>query len=173
MIEDRFNDSFEDRDDFSDRDLFGDSLLNLDRISTDYDESRSSTDMNIIDDVTKSMANLINLNKKQSNKIVDYEKAVVRLRRSGNEISKKNRSLEEEIRFLNGKVRNYETIVSKLENRNRELDDRIQEQNKRLKDQEEEIQSLKPSASSKEELLKLIADANSLLDDDIGFRRTA
>ena len=173
MIEDRFNDSFEDRDDFSDRDLFGDSLLNLDRISTDYDESRSSTDMNIIDDVTKSMANLINLNKKQSNKIVDYEKAVARLRRSGNEISKKNRSLEEEIRFLNGKVRNYETIVSKLENRNRELDDRIQEQNKRLKDQEEEIQSLKPSASSKEELLKLIADANSLLDDDIGFRRTA
>ncbi len=160
--------------DFSDRDLFGDSLLNLDRIDMDYEEERLSKNMNIIDDVTKSMSNLISLNKKQNNKILDYEKSIARLRRSGNDLSKKNRSLEDEIRFLNNKIRNYETIVSKLENRNHELDDRIEEQTKKIKDQEKEISSLKPSATSKEELLKLIADANSLVDEDsMDFRRSA
>ena len=166
------NDLEDYEEDFSDRDLFGDSLLNLDRIDLDYDEDRLSNDMNIIDDVTKSMSNLISLNKKQNSKILDYEKSIARLRRNGSDLNKKSKKLEDEIRFLNNKVRNYETIVSKLESRNRELDDRIQEQNKKIKEQEEEIVSLRPSATSKEELLKLIADANSLIDDeDIEFRR--
>lgn len=143
----------DEKDELDDKKIFGDSLLSDDKIvdinALDLKSEIAKDD--IIDDVTRSIASLIDLNRKQHDKIIEYEKLL---------------SQQDGMDDLNSKIKNYETIVHKLEERNQELNDKVNNQARIIETQEKELNMLRPQAEGREELLKLLADAHNLLVQD-------
>lgn len=169
LISDLNNDLF---DVDLDSDIFADSTLHADKIDLDSDYSDfsykiGSTRDTIIEDVASTMSNLINLNRTQKQKIANYEEKFEKAAVAHKKIVEKARSQIREIESLKAKIKNYDTIVAKLEGKLQVLENKVHDQDKVIASQTREIETLRPQVEGKEELAKILADAQSFLQHDV------
>lgn len=149
-------------------DIDSDSYTSSNDYISDYNRYSSvgGTKDSIIEDVAVTMSNLINLNRDQQKKIGTCEEQIKQLSSSHKKIAQKARNQMREIDLLKTKLQNYESIVNKLEARNQVLDDRVHDQEKTISSQSAELDELRPQVEGKEELVKLIVDAQNILGKD-------
>jgi len=169
------NDIDDDVDSF-DEDIFKNSLIKADAIVGDYEDEFEEDDFRDMDsksqkdsimlDVAKSMANLIKQNKEQRNIISDYQEKLEKLNNFRRGIADKMKQQEMRIENLTTKLKNMEKNLAKLEGRNQVLESKSREQDKIIAAQAREIDELRPQLAGKEDLVKVLADAQVLLDDD-------
>ncbi len=128
--------------------IFGDSLLSDDKIvNINADMNELDNDEEVVLNVTKAVASLIDLNRKQQEKIKRYEE------------QGKDEEANIKVTELNDKIKNYEETIQKLEDENRDLKSKVDEQQR-------ELEALRPQVKSREELLKILADAHNLLSTE-------
>ena len=153
----------------NDLDIFGDSILEEDTIPEEhyntYEDVEGSGD-SIMSDVAKSMSNLIKQNKEQKELIVDYQKRIEDLDNFKRTISEKVKSQKEKMESLTARLKKYETTISLLEAKTSSLEDKIGDQQSLIDSQNKELNSLRPQLQGKEDLVKLLADAQVLLDEE-------
>lgn len=148
-------------------DIFADSTLHADRIVQDsYGEvsSKNGSNDTMFEDVATTMANLINLNRTQKEKIAAYEEKFEQISATHKKVVEKARSQIREMEVLKAKLKNYETIVTKLESKIQVLDNKVHDQERVISSQTNELESLRPQIEGKKELARVLADAQSLLD---------
>lgn len=148
-------------------DIFADSTFKADKIISDNYED---TNMNLnskdtlIEDVASTLSNLIKLNKAQKDKLVAYEARFEQIVETHKNVVEKARAQIREMDSLKSKVKNYETIVGKLENKIQNLEDKVHDQDRIITSQSNELESLRPQAEGKRELARILADAQDLLE---------
>ena len=149
--------------------IFKDSIFRADKIVNDFSDTFEEHDFskisssrrdNIMTDVAKSMANLIRQNKEQRNIINKYQ---WKLDRS---IVDKVKVEEQKIDVLTNKIRGMEKTLNNLENRNQLLESKNRDQEKLIAAQNREIEELRPQLAGKEDLVKVLADAQVLLGEE-------
>lgn len=148
-------------------DIFADSTLHADKIINDSFEDTNSKLLQkdtIIEDVASTLANLIKLNKAQKEKIAAYEEKFEQIVATHKNVVDKARNQVREMEVLRTKVKNYETIVEKLENKIESLEDKIHNQDKLITSQSNELEALRPQIEGKRELARILADAQDLLE---------
>lgn len=150
-------------------DIFEGSMLHADKIVQDsYGDVGVSSGVkdNIIEDVASTMANLISLNKTQKEKIAAYEDKIQQITVNHKKVVEKARSQVRDLEVSKAKLKNYETIVSKLESKIQLLESKVKDQDKVISSQSNELESLRPQIEGKRELARILADAQSLLDQE-------
>ena len=153
-------------------DIFAESTLQADKI--DIDESYNDFSYRvgapkdtIIEDVASTMSNLIRQNKAQKQTIEAYESKMEQAADAYKKVVDKARSQLRDVEVLKNKLKNYETIVTKLEAKIQVLENKVYDQDKVIASQTRELDSLRPQVEGKEELARILADAQSLLDQSI------
>lgn len=130
-------------------DVFKDSILKADSIVKNDDFEDAETEVaandNIMTDVANSMNSLINLNKKQKEVISQYK---------------------DEIDKLNFANRGLELKVTKIQAKNKVLEEKLRSQEQLIARQVKELEEIRPQLAGKDELVKLLADAQVLLGQD-------
>ena len=155
-------------------DLFNEKTYGVEKVDTDdyyndsysqtYDDSTSSIGRDsIMSDVAKSLTSLMKQNRNQKSIISEYKDKIDKLSASRRNIAEKAKIQEQKLEALNNKNRNFETTISKLEAKLQMLEGRIRDQDKLIAYQSKELDSIKPQ---KDDLAKLVADAQALLGDD-------
>lgn len=147
-------------------DIFANSKVQADSIdSTSIDfEAKKDT---IIDDVATTMSNLIKMNRSQRDKINAYEERINQIVDMHKKVVDKARSQLSEMESLKGKAKEYETMVERLESKVAMLEAKIQEQDRLINNQSGELDNLRPQVAGKQELAKILADAQSFLDQEV------
>ena len=151
-------------------DVFAESKLHVDKIINDsemdynFDYSIGSSKDTIIEDVASAMSNLINLNRNQKQKIMAYEEKVDEIASVHKRVVEKARSQARDIELLKSKIKNYETMVAKLEAKVQSLENKVYDQERLISNQSSELEALRPQIEGKKELVKILADAQVLLD---------
>ena len=128
-----------------------------------------STKDTIMEDVAKSMTSLIAQNKDQKAKIVKFEQENAKLRASRQNIVDKASHQEKKIDMLIGKLKSLEGALSKMEASNHAFENKIHEQERVIASQNRELENMKVQLEGKEDLVKLLADAQALLGQDSTF----
>ncbi len=151
-----------------DNDIFADATLHEDKIdiedSFSYGYRSSGTKDTIMEDVANTMTNLINLNRNQRQKIAAYEEKFTQAGEAYRKVVEKAKNQIRDIEALKGKIKNYETIVTKLESKISMMENKAHDQDKVIASQTRELESLRSQIEGKEELAKILADAQSLLE---------
>lgn len=151
-----------------DNDIFADATLHEDKIdiedSFSYGYRSSGTKDTIMEDVANTMTNLINLNRNQRQKIAAYEEKFTQAGEAYRKVVEKAKNQIRDIETLKGKIKNYETIVAKLESKISMMENKAHDQDKVIASQTRELESLRSQIEGKEELAKILADAQSLLE---------
>ena len=129
-----------------------------------FDYSIGSSKDTIIEDVASAMSNLINLNRNQKQKIMAYEEKVDEIASVHKRVVEKARSQARDIELLKSKIKNYETMVAKLEAKVQSLENKVYDQERLISNQSSELEALRPQIEGKKELVKILADAQVLLD---------
>ncbi len=162
-----------------DEDIFKDSILKADKIMGNYMDNfdrsnfvssarRSSRDT-IMMDVANSMANLIKQNKEQRNVINRYQERYEKLGAARRSLADKAEVQEQKIEVLTSKIRTMEAAMAKLESKNQSLESKVRDQEKLIAAQSNEINELRPQLAGKEDLVKVLADAQVLLGQDNSY----
>lgn len=170
---DDFEDSDLKFDNKDDDDIFKDSIFKADKIINDYNDNyeedfkkigfnKSDT---IMTDVAKSMANLIKQNKDQKNIIGKYQERFERINSTRRSILDKVKVQEKKIEVLTNKIRSMEKTMNSLENKNQILENKNRDQEKLITSLNREIEVLRPQLAGKEDLVKVLADAQVLLGE--------
>lgn len=143
-----------------------DKIENDDYYNDDFDKTYSTnvSSDSIMSDVAKSLASLMKQNRNQKDMINEYKDKIDKLNASRRVIVEKARIQEQKIDALTSKNRANETTISKLEAKLQMLESRVRNQEKIISNQSKELESIKPQ---KDDLAKLVADAQALLGDDI------
>lgn len=152
-----------------DSDIFEESKLHADKIIQDsYGELEAASGVkdNIIEDVASTLSNLISQNKSQKEKIAAYEDKIQQITVNHKKVVEKARSQVRDLEVSKAKLKNYETIVSKLESKIQMLESKIKDQEKVISSQSNELDSLRPQVEGKRELARILADAQNLLDQE-------
>ncbi len=162
-----------------DETLFKDSILKADKIVSDYRDSfdrstfdsvtRRTTRDNIMMDVANSMANLIKQNKEQKNLISRYQDRYEKLNASRRSIADKAEIQEQKIEVLTSKIRTMEAALAKAESKSQSLESKVRDQEKLIVAQAREIDDLRPQLAGKEDLVKVLADAQLILGQDTSY----
>ena len=152
-----------------DSDIFADSTLQADKIDVDDSYNDFGYKMpgakdSIIEDVASTMSNLIRQNKTQKQTIAAYEDKMDQAAAAYKKVVDKARSQLRDVEVLKNKVKSYETIVTKLEAKLEVLENKVRDQDKVIASQTRELESLRPQVEGKEELVRILADAQNLLD---------
>ncbi len=170
MVSEFKNDLF--NEDLS-NDIFADSAIHADSISVedsysdfDYKVSSGAKD-SIIEDVASTMSNLIRQNKEQKDKIALYEDKLDQAAGAYKKVVEKAKLQLRDAELLKNKVKNFETLVTKLEAKLEVLENKVRDQDRLIASQTRELESLRPQVEGKEELVKILADAQNLLDQSI------
>ena len=170
MVSEFKNDLF--NEDLS-NDIFADSAIHADSISVedsysdfDYKVSSGAKD-SIIEDVASTMSNLIRQNKEQKDKIALYEEKLDQAAGAYKKVVEKAKLQLRDAELLKNKVKNFETLVTKLEAKLEVLENKVRDQDRLIASQTRELESLRPQVEGKEELVKILADAQNLLDQSI------
>ena len=161
-------------------DIFKDSVIQTDRIQREdeFDDSynRDYSHSNvlpgkdtIIVDVAKSMSELMKQNREQRAMIEEYRERLEKLNASRRNIANRATAQEQKIDALNTKIHNYEATITKLESRNQVLENRVHDQDRIIDTQAHELEVMRPQLQGKEELVRLLADAKTLLGDDSSY----
>lgn len=134
-------------DDVADDDLFKDSIVKADALVKDeeFDDVEVVSNDNIMSDVVNSMNSLINLNKQQKEVISHYK---------------------DQIDKLNFEARRMELKLTKVQAQNKLLAEKLRTQEQQIARQNKEIEEMRPQLAGKDELVKLLADAQVLLGQD-------
>lgn len=136
-------------DDVNDDDLFKDSIVKADSLVKDEEfddvEIGVVSNDNIMSDVVNSMNSLINLNKNQKEVISQYK---------------------DQIDKLNFEARRMELKLTKVQAQNKLLAEKLRTQEQQIARQNKEIEEMRPQLAGKDELVKLLADAQVLLGQD-------
>lgn len=159
--------SKDDSDDSFDSMLQEDSIFSDSDYIDDYKAGYNSVSSNpvkdtIIEDVAVTMSNLIKLNRNQKKKIEKYEMHIDQLKATNKKVVQGAKNQVREIESLKSRVKNYETIVAKLEARNQILDSKVHEQERVIAVQNDELNTLRPQVEGKKDLVRLLEDAQSL-----------
>lgn len=158
-----------------DDEIFKDSIFRADKIVNDFSDTFEEHDFskisssrrdNIMTDVAKSMANLIRQNKEQRNIINKYQEKLERINSTRRSIVDKVKVQEQKIDVLTNKIRGMEKTLNNLENRNQLLESKNRDQEKLIAAQNREIEELRPQLAGKEDLVKVLADAQVLLGEE-------
>lgn len=170
MVSEFKNDLF--NEDLS-NDIFADSTIQADSISVednysdfDYKVTSGAKD-SIIEDVASTMSNLIRQNKEQKDKIALYEDKLDQAANAYHKVVEKAKIQLRDAEVLKNKVKNFETLVTKLEAKLEVLENKVRDQDRLIASQNRELDSLRPQVQGKEELVKILADAQNLLDQSI------
>lgn len=147
-----------------DSDIFAGSTVHADKIVEDIEPKVNVKDT-MFEDVAATLANLIKLSKTQKEKISVYETKFEQIAETHKKVVEKARSQVRDIEVLKAKVKNYETIVNKLEGKIQLLESKVNDQDKLINSQSNELESLRPQVAGKNELARILADAQSLLED--------
>lgn len=154
-------------------DIFADSTIQADSISVEdsyndfeYKMSGGAKD-SIIEDVASTMSNLIRQNKEQKDKISLYEEKLDQAASAYKKVVEKAKLQLRDSEVLKNKVKNFETLVTKLEAKLEVLENKVRDQDRLIASQTRELESLRPQVQGKEELVKILADAQNLLDQSI------
>lgn len=161
----------------SDVSIFGDSILKEDSILATNDlgdymlESRDDSFENdsariqdtIIEDAADTMATLIEQNRKQRELIGKYRTQIDRLNASRNEVVEKAKN---KIQSQTQEIKSLHAQISDLKARNHMLDNKVHEQNKIISSRTSELEVLRTQVQGKKELVRVLQDAQSLLDED-------
>jgi len=123
----------------------------------------------IMEDVAKSMTSLIAQNKEQKEKIAKAEQENARLRASRQNMVDKVNHQEKKIDMLVGKLKSLEGALSKMEASNHAFENKIHEQERTIASQTRELETMRVQLEGKEDLVKLLADAQALLGQDSTF----
>lgn len=153
-----------------DSDIFADSTLQADKIDindsfNDFGYKMPGAKDSIIEDVASTMSNLIRQNKQQKQVIASYEEKMDQAAAAYRKVVDKAKGQLRDVEVLKNKLKNYETIVTKLEAKLEVLENKVRDQDKVIASQARELDSLRPQVEGKEELVKILADAQSLLDN--------
>ena len=155
--------------------IFKDSIFRADKIVNDFSDTFEEHDFskisssrrdNIMTDVAKSMANLIRQNKEQRNIINKYQEKLESINSTRRSIVDKVKVQEQKIDVLTNKIRGMEKTLNNLENRNQLLESKNRDQEKLIAAQNREIEELRPQLAGKEDLVKVLADAQVLLGEE-------
>ena len=147
-----------------DSDIFAGSVVHADKIIED-NEPKVNVKDTMFEDVAATLANLIKLSKTQKEKIAVYETKFEQIAETHRKVVEKARSQIRDIEVLKAKVKNYETIVNRLESKIQLLENKVSDQDKLINSQSNELESLRPQVAGKNELARILADAQSLLED--------
>ncbi|MBO5121152.1 MAG: hypothetical protein J6C28_05665 [Bacilli bacterium] len=150
-------------------DIFADSTVHADKIDVDDSYNDFSYKVggakdSIIEDVASTMTNLIRQNKSQKQVIASYEDKLDQAAAAYKKVVDKARGQLRDAEVLKNKLKNYETIVTKLEAKLEVLENKVRDQDKVIASQSRELESLRPQVEGKEELVRILADAQTLLD---------
>ena len=153
-----------------DSDIFADSTLQADKIDmndsfNDFGYKMPGAKDSIIEDVASTMSNLIRQNKQQKQVIASYEEKMDQAAAAYRKVVDKAKGQLRDVEVLKNKLKNYETIVTKLEAKLEVLENKVRDQDKVIASQARELDSLRPQVEGKEELVRILADAQSLLDN--------
>ena len=121
----------------------------------------------IIEDVASTMSNLIRQNKEQKDKIALYEDKLDQAAGAYKKVVEKAKLQLRDAELLKNKVKNFETLVTKLEAKLEVLENKVRDQDRLIASQTRELESLRPQVEGKEELVKILADAQNLLEQSI------
>lgn len=166
VVSDFKNDLF---DEDLESDIFADSTVHADKIDVDDSYNDFSYKVggakdSIIEDVASTMTNLIRQNKSQKQVIASYEDKLDQAAAAYKKVVDKARGQLRDVEILKNKLKNYETIVTKLEAKLEVLENKVRDQDKVIASQSRELESLRPQVEGKEELVRILADAQTLLD---------
>lgn len=169
MVSDFKNDLFNED---LESDIFADSTLQADKIDvtdnySDFEYKMPGAKDSIIEDVASTMSNLIRQNKAQKDKIALYEEKLDQAASSYKKVVEKAKLQLRDSEVLKNKVKNFETLVTKLEAKLEVLENKVRDQDRVIASQTRELESLRPQVEGKEELVKILADAQNLLDQSI------
>ena len=150
-------------------DIFADSTVQADKIDiedsySDFNYKVGGAKDSIIEDVASTMTNLIRQNKSQKQVIASYEDKLDQAATAYKKVVDKARSQIRDAEVLKNKLKNYETIVTKLEAKLEVLENKVRDQDKVIASQTRELEALRPQVEGKEELVRILADAQTLLD---------
>ena len=150
-------------------DIFADSTVRADKIDVvdsynDFSYKVGGAKDSIIEDVASTMTNLIRQNKSQKQVIASYEDKLDQAAVAYKKVVDKARGQLRDAEILKNKLKNYETIVTKLEAKLEVLENKVRDQDKVIASQSRELESLRPQVEGKEELVRILADAQTLLD---------
>lgn len=188
-------------EDFS-TDIFAGSTLKADTIDTtvvedEEDDYQSGIGLgylpghaskdNLIEEVTKTVNDLLKVNRSQKQKIIMLEESAAQYRQTIDALNDKTRRQSRDYEKLKASVENYRTIVGKfeaktgvLEARNEALESRVSDQERTIYRITEENKSLREQAVNNEALVQILAEARSALvaddsydSDDIGYYKKA
>lgn len=154
-----------------DNDIFADSALHVDKIDIDDNFNALSYEVrgkdSIIEDVASTMSNLISLNRSQKQTIAEYEEKLESAVSSYKKVVEKARMQIRDVETLKSRLKNYETIVTKLEAKIHILENKVHDQERVITSQNRELDSLRPQVQGKEELVRILADAQNLLEQNV------
>lgn len=130
-----------------------------------FNESNNLQNNNdsIMSDVVTSLTNLLKQNKSQKNIISQYQDRLDKVMASRKNLFDKYKIQEQKMVNLVTKNRTIEANNNKLEARIQMLENRLRDQERVIANQNQQLESLRPK---KEDLAKLVADAQALLGAD-------
>ena len=156
-------------------DVHSDSLedleIDVDSLSEirDYEHflpNYSEREDSIISDVAKSMEGLVKQNRQLKSSLAATEENLRKVTASRRNIADKSNMLEKKIEALNEKAKALQNMNAKLESDMRTLRDKIREQKQIIDNQTHELDVIRPQLRGKENLVKILADAQILLGDE-------
>ena len=156
---------------------FQDSIVQTDSIlpTTDYeskyddtyeDTTFTDTGDSIMSDVAKSMVALIKQNKELKASLAATQEKLDKAVTSRRNLADKSNMQEKKIDALNTKIRGLDSSLSKLEAKYQSLESKNRDQERVIHSQAHELEVLRPQLEGKEDLVKLLADAQLLLGED-------
>lgn len=170
---DNYNDKLNsfDTSDISD-DLLKDSEVKADKIdmTDDYFDlpvnKKTDESSNIIEDVAKSMTELMNQIRQQKNLIDKYRSSLKQSELARKDATTRLEEQSEMVRSLSSRLRLAENSITKYETRCQILESKVHDQNSIIESQNREISIMRPQLEGKDELAKVLRDAQTLLHDD-------
>ena len=135
-----------------------------------YDNMRYvGSNNSIMSDVAKSMTKLMRQNRELKNEVASTKEKLEKVTTSRRNIADKSNMQEKKIEALNTKIRNLENALSKLEIKNESLENKTRDQEKVINSQAHELNALRPQLQGKEDLMKVLADAQALLGEEESY----
>ena len=128
---------------------------------------------NIMTDVVKSMSELMKQNKDQRALINRYREQMSAIESQSRLLADKYKDQSMRLESLTGRLRTMDEAASRLESKNQLLESRLRDQEKVIASQDRELKTLRPQLESKQDLVRLLADAQSLIGNDYSYEEDA
>ena len=138
-----------------------------DRIT--YEPFPGGSKDNIMADVARSMSELMRQNKEQRGVITQMQDKLESSESQRRILAEKYKDQSMRYEALTGKLRALDEVSGRLESKNQLLEGRLRDQEKIIAAQERELKILRPQIEGKQDLVKLLADARTLLGSESSY----